>query len=110
MELVCDLCKIKKVEQVLPLHRIGEALAVYPQLSKEQKVDVQIKRALLIAFMTDLFMVFNQYTMRCLHPEEVVDVFLTDLEKIPLLIGKLPKQSCPDYLATSDKHIGHHPG
>ena len=60
-ELVYDLCEIKKVERVLPLCLRGGALAVYCQLSEEQKADIQqIKHALLTAFMTNLFMAFDQ--------------------------------------------------
>ena len=51
VELVCELCNMKNVERVLPLRLQGGALAIYRQLSAEQKADAeQIKQALITAY------------------------------------------------------------
>ena len=34
------------------------------------------------AYEIDLFMAFKQFTMHCLHPEETVDEFQTDLQRL----------------------------
>ena len=41
VELVCELCAMKNVERVLPLRLRGGALAIYRQLSAEQKADAE---------------------------------------------------------------------
>ena len=41
MELVCELCATKIVERVLSLRLQGGALAIYRQLSTEQKADAE---------------------------------------------------------------------
>lgn len=47
IELVCELCNMRRIERILPLQLRGRALAVYRQLSKQQMSDVkQIKQAL----------------------------------------------------------------
>lgn len=40
----------------------------------------------------DQSMVFDQFMAWCLHPVETVDMFLAELEKLAILIGKLPEQ------------------
>ena len=41
MELVYELCTMKNVEHILPLRFQGGALAIYRQLSVEQKADAE---------------------------------------------------------------------
>ena len=62
VELVCELCTMKNVERVLPFRLRGGALAIYRQLSAEQKADVeQIKQALITAYTTDAFNAYDQF-------------------------------------------------
>ena len=91
LELTCKLCKITKVERVLPLRLKGAARETYRQLSKEQHDDVEeIKRALIKAYGTDSFVAFEQFTTRRLRPEETADEFLTGLQQLARLVGKMP--------------------
>lgn len=63
VELVCELCKFKRIE-LLQLHLTTGALPAYCQLSKEQKADIeQVNHALLTTFVIDPFMVFNQFSI-----------------------------------------------
>ena len=67
VELVCELCAIKNVECVQPLRLRGGALAIYRQLSAEQKADAeQIKQALITAYATDAFNAYDQFVWRLL--------------------------------------------
>ena len=53
---------MKNVERVLPLRLRGGALAIYRQLSREQKVDVeQIKQALITTYAADAFYTYDQF-------------------------------------------------
>ena len=62
VELMCELCAMKNVECVLPLRLRGGALAIYRQLSAEQKVDAeQIKQALITAYAADVFNAYDQF-------------------------------------------------
>ena len=62
VELVCKLCAMDKLMHVLPLQLQGSALALYRQLSKEQKADAeQIKWALMTAYATDPFNAYDQF-------------------------------------------------
>lgn len=46
VKLIYELCKVKKIERFCPLRLRRGPLAVYRQLSKEQKADIgQIKQA-----------------------------------------------------------------
>ena len=68
VELVCELCAIKNVECVLPLRSRGGALAIYRQLSAEQKADTeQIKQALITTYATDAFNAYDQFVTRQLR-------------------------------------------
>ena len=88
-ELTCELCEISKIERVLPLRLKGATRETYRQLSKEQRDDVEeIKRALIKAYGTDSFVAFEQFTTRCLRPEETADEFLTDLQRLARLVGE----------------------
>ena len=65
LELTCELCKITKVERVLPLRLKCAAWETYWQLSKERQDDVEeIKHALIKAYGTDSFVAFEQFTTR----------------------------------------------
>ena len=60
VELVCELCTMKNIERVLPLRLRRGALAIYRQLSAEQKADTeQIKQALITAYATDAFNAYD---------------------------------------------------
>ena len=80
VELLCELCSMKNVECVLPLRLRGGALAIYRQLSAEQKADAeQIKQALITAYAADAFNAYDQFVTRQLHPGEMVDEFFAEL-------------------------------
>ena len=88
VELVCELCEIKRVERVLSLQLIAGALTVYGQLMKEQRSDAeQIKEALMTAYTMDPFNAFEQFTLQQLHPGETSDEFFAELKCLVLLIG-----------------------
>ena len=89
LDLNCELCEISKIERVLPLRLKGATREAYRQLSKEQRDEVEeIKRALVKAYGTDSFVAFEQFTTCRLHPEETVDEFLTDLQRLARLVGE----------------------
>ena len=52
----------------------------------------EIKHALIKAYRTDSFIVFDQFTTRFLRPEETVDEFLTDLQWLAWLVGVMPPE------------------
>ena len=84
VELVCELCAMKNVQRVLPLRLWGGALAIYRQLSVEQKVDAeQIKQALITAYTTDAFNAYDQFVTWQLLPGETVDEFLLNCDDWP---------------------------
>ena len=91
VELMCELCNMDRVECVVPLRLRGGAMAVYRQLSKEQRADMaQLKRALMTAFAMDAYVAFDQFVTRRLRPGETVDVFLAELQRLALLVGEPP--------------------
>ena len=93
LELTCEFGKISKIEWILPLWLKGAARETYRQLSKEQRDDVEeIKRALIKAYGTDLFVAFEQFTMCRLCPEEIADESLTDLQRLARLVGETPPE------------------
>ena len=93
LELTSELCEITKVEWVLPLWLKGVARETYWWLSKAQRDDIEeIKHALIKAYGTDSFVAFEQFNMRCLHPEETVDEFLTDFQWLVRLVGGMPPE------------------
>ena len=69
---VCRQCKIKEPALVIPLRLTKGAYAVYQQ----------IKQALYVAFGTDPFVAWRQFTKRRLELGETVDVCLADLRKL----------------------------
>ena len=81
---------MKNVERVLPLKlRLrGRALAIYRQLSAEQKADAElIKQALITLYASDAFNAYDQFVTRQLRPDETVDEFFADLQRLARLIG-----------------------
>jgi hypothetical protein len=94
VELICSLRGLAKLENVIPLRLAGGAFAVYQQLSKEQKADVEeIKKALIRAFGLDRFSAFELFISRRLKAGESVDVFLADLRKLASSFGGLPDEA-----------------
>ena len=88
VELVCELCTMKNVERVLPLRLRRGALAIYRQLSAEQKADAeQIKLALITANATDALNAYDQFVTRQLRPDETVDKFFAELRRLARLVG-----------------------
>ena len=86
IELVCELCAVKNVERVLPLRLRGGALAIYRQLSAEQKADAeQIKQALITAYAADAFNAYDQFVTRQLSPGETVDESFAELQRLARL-------------------------
>ena len=82
LKLTFELSQISKIEGVLPQQLKGAARETYRQLYKEQWDDIEeIKRALIKAYGTDSFVVFEQFTTHRLCPEETTDAFLTDLQR-----------------------------
>ena len=62
VELACEFCTMKNVERVLLLRLWGGALAIYRQLSAEQKADAeQIKQAFITTYATDAFNAYDQF-------------------------------------------------
>ena len=63
VELVCERCVMDREEHVLSLRLRSGALATYRQVIKEKRADpAEIKRALMTAYATDAFNVFDQFT------------------------------------------------
>ena len=82
-ELTCELCEITKVERFLSQRLKDAAQETYRQLSDKQRNDnEEIKCALVKAYRTDSFLAFDQFTRLRLRPEEIVDEFLTDLQRL----------------------------
>ena len=94
VELVCELCAMKNVKHVLPLSLRGGALAIYRQLSMEQKADAeQIKQVLITIYATDAFNAYDQFVTRQIRPGETVDEFFAALRRLARLVGgPLPKR------------------
>ena len=78
---------MKNIEFILPLRLRRGALAIYRQLSAEQKVDAeQIKQAFITAYATDAFNAYDQFVTRHLHPDETVDEFFAELQRLAWLV------------------------
>ena len=94
VELVCELCTMKNIERVLPLRLWGGALAIYRQLSAEQKADAeQIKQALITVYATDAFNAYDQFVTWQLRPDKAVDKFFAELRQLARLVGG-PLREC----------------
>lgn len=88
VELVCELRGIKNVEKIIPLRLTGHAFAVYQQLCKKDKDDLDaIKSALIGAFGIDQFTAYDMFVGRHLGAGESVDVYLADLRKLASAFG-----------------------
>ena len=91
--MICELADEERVECILPLRLTGTALAVYRQLSKEQRADIdEIKRAFTTAFTVNAFVVFEQFATRRLRDRETVDEFLTTLERLAHQVRERPPE------------------
>ena len=110
VELVCELCAMKNVKRVLPLRIPGGALAIYRQLSTEQKADAeQIKQALITTYAADAFDAYDQFVTQQLHPGETVDEFFAELQVLAWLVGgPLPERwlTC-SFISGLPQHIKH---
>ena len=79
-----------RIERVLPLHLKGPAWETYWLLSKEQQGDVEeIRNTLIKANSMNFFVAFDHFAKRQLRPGETVDKFLTELQRLALLLGWL---------------------
>ena len=94
VELVCKLCAMKNVECVLPLRLRGGALAIYRQLSAEQKANAeQINQVLITAYAANAFNAYDQFVTQKLRPGEMVDRFFAALQQLARLVGEpLPER------------------
>ena len=110
VELVCKLCAMKNVEHVLSLRLRGRALAIYRQLSAEQKVDAeQIKHALITMYATDVFNAYDQFVTQQLRPGETLDKFFAELRWLAWLVGgPLPERwlTCA-FVSGLPRHVKH---
>lgn len=87
LELLVKLRDIKQVELVVPMFLEGSALAVYIELTEDQKKSYNsIKDALLKAFSVNPFQAYEQFVRRAWR-NEPVDVFMTDLRKLARVAG-----------------------
>lgn len=88
-ELVCDLCGVENIAIVLQLQLTGGALAVFQQLSKEERKDVGcIRNAMYVVFATDPFVAYDLFVARRLNANESVDVYLADLRRLVNLVRR----------------------
>ena len=86
-ELITKLKKTEDLHIVLPMFLEGNALAVYTELSENQKKDVKdIKGALRNAFSVNPFQAYEQFTKRVWR-DEPVDVYMTELRKLARIAG-----------------------
>ena len=110
VKLVCELCAMKNVERILPLRLRGRSLAIYRQLSAEQKADAeQIKQALITAYAIDAFNAYDQFVTRQLRPDETVDEFFDELRRLARLVGgPLPEHllTCT-FVSGLPQHVKH---
>lgn len=91
VELGCDLCRVKRLEHVIPLQLIRGSFSVYQQLTKEEKFNAtEIKDASCTAFATGYFMAYKQFEVQNLHPDEAVDIYLAVLKKLVILFRWIP--------------------
>ena len=88
-------CVFKEVERSPP-SRLGlrdGALAVYRHLSKEQRVDIDhVKQIIITAFTTDSFVAFENFMIRRLLSGEIVNMFLAELRRLALLVAETPEK------------------
>ena len=60
------------------------------QTSSEKEKYDSIKAALISAFATDKFLIYEQFVARKLHEDEPVDVYLAELRRLAELFGGIP--------------------
>ena len=90
-ELVYSLSGGKWFDYVIPLGLTRRVFVVYQQLTKDKKFDaVQIKEALVTAFVTHKFIAYDQFETCILLPGETINVYLADLQKKSVLFGGIP--------------------
>ena len=87
VELTCEMSGVDNVERILPFMLRGGALSVYRRLTRDQREELQqVKKALLVAFAPDPFVVFDTFVSRRLRPGETVDEYLGDPQDLARLI------------------------
>ena len=97
VEKVCELCAMDRVEHVLRLQLRGGALAVYQQLSQEQRMDPEeIKRALMTTYAMDAFNTFDEFTALQLRQNKTVDKFLADFHHLTQLLRETDARTLYD--------------
>ena len=93
-ELVCHLRGVTDLETVILLKLTDGAFSVYKQLSEEKKKDAEaVKKALISAFSSDMFLAYEQFTSRRLKAGEAVDVYLADLRNLSDLFDGLSEKA-----------------
>ena len=109
LELTCELCKITKVEQVLPVRLKGVARGTYWQLSKEQWDDVkEVKRALIKAYTMDSFVALKQFTTTSTGnglPSHVRGLLQLSTSLETLTLREVDERACSVSVDTSDEHL-----
>ena len=87
-ELVANLRKMEKLEEVLPLFLEGPAFAVYSQMDTRDKKDAtKIRAALLAAFAISPFQAYEEFRSRTCSEGESADVYLSELRRLANLAG-----------------------
>ena len=83
--LVADLRNIEDLAQVLPLFLEGPAYAVYCELSKDKKKDINaIKAELKEVIIMNAYLAYELFIQRVWR-DEPVDVYLMDLRRLARL-------------------------
>lgn len=92
LELVCQLRGYSNLQTIVPLRLTGGALAVYQQLSSDDRKEYsKITEALLSAIALDRFCAYEQFVARKLGDGESVDVYLADLRRLAAMFGGIPE-------------------
>ena len=87
VELVAALTEVEKVSQFLPLYLEGSALAVYLEMSEEDKEDVEkIKQRLKQVYSDSVFVAYSKLTSMS-WTGEAVDVYATEIRRLVGLAG-----------------------
>lgn len=89
LEMVASLQNISDLTNFLPLFLTGGAFTVYKGLDEEIRKDYKkVKSALIDAFSSDKFTVYESLVCRKLKMNESVDVFLADVKRMFKLIDE----------------------
>jgi len=86
LEFVAKLQKIEDLENFFPLFLTKGAFAVYKSVSADNDTYASLKEALTLAFSADKFQAYDQFVSRTLKPNESVDVYLADLQRLMKLV------------------------